>query len=104
MSGARMAKLTLLAVLVALLAYVAWNWSAWRAAGAASSAYAARITCSCRYVDGRSAGSCKEDVSEFGGLATISEDAGEKAITASIPLLGRAKARFRPGYGCLMEP
>lgn len=104
MSGVRIAKWTLLILVAAAVLYAMWKWQDWRAAGAAGSAYAARITCSCRYVEGRSTKSCRDDIAEDARLVSVTEDDAERRITARIPLLGRASAQFRPGYGCLMEP
>lgn len=86
------------------VAGIIWKWHDWRAAAQAGSAYAARITCSCRYVEGRSAESCAMDVADDAGLVSISEVPEEKAITGSVPLMARRTARYKPGYGCLMEP
>lgn len=83
---------------------IVWKWNDWRAAAQAGSAYAARITCSCRYVEGRSADSCAMDVADDAGMVSISEVPEEKAITGSVPLMARRTARYKAGYGCLMEP
>ncbi len=104
MTGAQIAKRALLVALGAGLLYAAWKWQDWRAAGEAGAAYAARITCSCRYVEGRSAQSCARDIAEDASLVSITEKPEEKVIVGSVPLLGRASARYKPGYGCLMEP
>ena len=48
-------------ILFALLAALAWNWSTLRARAQLGSAYGARLTCSCRYVEGRAMGSCQGD-------------------------------------------
>jgi len=92
------------ALVVALVALTVWKWSEWRAAAHAGSAYAARLTCSCRYVEGRSADSCARDIEEDAGFVSLSETPEEKRIDASIPMLGSASAQFKPGYGCLMLP
>lgn len=104
MDRARMMKATALLLVVGLVFFALWKWPQWRAAGEAGAAYAARITCSCRFVQGRSAESCARDIEEDAGMVSIAEKPGEKAIVGSVPLLGRATARFKPGYGCLMEP
>ena len=98
------AKWAVVALLGATVLLAVWKWSEWRAAAAAGSAYAARITCSCRYVEGRSADSCAGDVADDAGLVFISEKPEEKEIVGRVPLLARAAAKFRPGYGCLMQP
>lgn len=91
-------------LLVALVALAIWKWDDWRAGALASSAYAARHVCSCRYVAGRSAESCARDVAGEAGWASVTDRPEEKRVTARIALFGHAEARFRDGYGCLMEP
>lgn len=103
MSGARIAKWIMLAAAGALIVYGVWKWPEWRAEGRAGSAYAARITCSCRFVEGRDANSCREDIAEDASLVSVTDDPDAKRVVARVPLLGRASARFKPGYGCLME-
>lgn len=97
------ARWVLIVLSGAMVAYGAWHWGEWRRAGAAGAAYAARITCSCRYVGGRDAKSCARDIREDAWLAFVSDLPEEKAVQASVPLLGSARAVFRPDYGCLME-
>ena len=99
-----MVKWAVAVLLGAAVLLAVWKWSEWRAAAAAGSAYAARITCSCRYVEGRSAQSCAGDVADDAGLVLITEKAQEKEIIGRVPLLARAAAKFKPGYGCLMQP
>lgn len=91
-------------LLVALVALAVWKWSDWQASAHASSAYAARMTCSCRYVEGRSAESCAQDIADEVRFVSLTETPQEKRVAAHVPLLGTSGARFRPGYGCLMEP
>jgi len=91
-------------LLIAGVALAIWRWPQWRASGEAGSAYAARITCSCRYVEGRSAESCARDNKEDASLVSITEIPEEKAIVGTVPLLGTAKAIYKAGYGCLMQP
>ncbi|MGE4411677.1 MAG: hypothetical protein AB7D33_14050 [Sphingobium sp.] len=97
-------KWAALACLGVAVLFSIWKWSEWRAAAAAGSAYAARITCSCRYVEGRSAKNCARDVADDASLVFLSERPEEKEIVGRVPFLGRATAKFRPGYGCLMQP
>lgn len=98
------AKWAAAAVLAGAVLVSVWKWSEWRAAAAAGSAYAARITCSCRYIEGRSAESCADDVADDAALVFIAEKPEEREIVGRVPLLGRAAAKFKPGYGCLMQP
>ncbi|MCH4152645.1 MAG: hypothetical protein LKF30_11975 [Sphingobium sp.] len=91
------------ALLIGLLAYGWWHWSDWRRAGETGASYAARLTCSCRYIGGRDAKSCARDIRDDAWMASVNEEPEEKAVRASVPLLGSARAVFRPGYGCLIE-
>lgn len=100
----RAVKWAALLLIGAAVVFSVWKWPEWRAAAQAGSAYAARITCSCRYIQGRSAESCARDIEEDASLVSISDNPDDKMVTGSIPLLGKASARFRPGYGCLMQP
>jgi len=100
----RAAKWAAVALLAAIAVFAAWKWNDWRAGAAAGSAYAARITCSCRFVEGRSAESCAGDIADNSRLVFVTEKPEEKEIVGRVPLLGRASARFKPGYGCLMQP
>lgn len=104
MQKAQLFKISALVLLGLLILVTIWQWRHWREDAQAGSAYAARITCSCRYIQGRSAGSCAADVAGDAGAVTITEDAEAKRITGSVPLLGRSSAIFKPGFGCLMEP
>lgn len=90
-------------VALALLAFVAWQWSGWRARAEAGTAYAARIVCSCRYVQGRPLDACAQEVALDAGAVSLSDDPQAKRITGAVPLLGRASARWVKGYGCLMD-
>lgn len=95
----RYAALIMLALVAALFA---WKWSAWRAQAVVDAGYGARITCSCRYVEGRTADSCADDTH---GIATVSitDLPEEKAVRATVPLMADRTARFRPGWGCLLD-
>lgn len=104
MIRARLIQGGALLLLVALLAFGAWRWSDWRSAAWAQSAYAAHVVCSCRYVEGRDAASCAGDVGEDAWLASVRDDPARKLVRAHLLMLGGATARFRPGYGCLIDP
>ena len=104
MDRAGLAKWGTAALFGALVLLAVWKWPHWQAQAQAGSAYAARITCSCRFIEGRSAESCARDIADDAGMVRVSENADERAVSASVPLLGSAKARMKPGFGCLMEP
>lgn len=104
MDRAGLAKWGAAALLGALVLLSVLKWPHWQAQARAGSAYAARITCSCRFVEGRSAESCARDIADDAGLVMVREESKERAVSASVPLLGSAQARLKPGFGCLMEP
>jgi hypothetical protein len=66
-------------------------------------AFGARTACSCRYVAGRSLRDCKKDFEPGMQAVFLSDDVDEKSVTATVPLLARETARFRAGYGCLLD-
>jgi hypothetical protein len=70
----------------------------------AGAAFGARTACSCRYVAGRDLKSCEKDFEPGMALVSLSDDAEDKAVTARVPLLSSATARYREGFGCVLEP
>lgn len=89
--------------LVAAVALAAWFRTPIQGYANAGAAYGARVTCSCRYLGGRSLESCAGDFLPGMGMITLSEDAGAKAVTARFPLLARHTARLQPGSGCVLD-
>ena len=67
-------------------------------------AYGARVGCACRYVEGRAMGSCADDKEPGMAMVRLEDVAEEKAVRASVPLLASRTARFKPGWGCLLDP
>lgn len=70
----------------------------------AGAAYGARTACACRYVTGRALGDCKKDFEPGMWPVFVSDAADEKRTTAYVPLLASETARYRTGYGCLLDP
>ena len=62
--------------------------------------YGARVACACRYIGGRSLGSCYKDFEPGMEAIRLADDPARKAVTASVPLLARRAARFDPVLGC----
>lgn len=93
----------LVVALLALVALIAWLWTPITGYADAGAAYGARVTCSCRYLGGRSLEDCEKDFMPGMGLITLSDDAKAKAITARFPLLARHTARVQPGAGCVLD-
>ena len=67
-------------------------------------AFGARTACSCRYVAGRPLGDCEKDFEPGMEVVFLSDDPETRSVTARVPLLSSATARYREGYGCLLEP
>ncbi|NML09814.1 hypothetical protein HHL08_06570 [Sphingobium sp. AR-3-1] len=91
-------------LLLALLALVAWQWTTLSARARLGAAYGARIGCSCRYVEGRDMGSCDADKEPGMELVRLTDLPDSRAVEASVPLLASRTARFKPGWGCLLDP
>ncbi len=99
----RWAVILIVLVAVALI-IIAFNWGWLRGQARLGTAYGARIACSCRYVADRPLDACYSDFEPGMETVSLSDDAEERAVTASIPLLASATARYRPGWGCLLDP
>lgn len=67
-------------------------------------AYAARVACSCRHAGGRSLEDCEKDKLAGMELVRLSEDAEAMSVTATFPLIASQTARWREGYGCVLDP
>ena len=91
-----------LAALFALFAI--WKFPAFKAQAELGSAYAARVGCSCRYVQGRSLESCQSDFEPGMEMVSLSEDPATKTVTGSVPLLASRSARYVGASGCLLRP
>jgi hypothetical protein len=65
--------------------------------------YAARVACACRFIGGRSLADCRKDFEPGMELIRLSEDAGARSVTASVPLLASRTARLDPLLGCQPE-
>lgn len=91
-----------LAVVAAAL--LAWFWKPLHAYAGLGASYGARIACPCRFIAGRELSDCRRDFEAGMGFVMLSEDADEKSVTASVPLLASETATFREGQGCVLEP
>ncbi|MEA3542728.1 MAG: hypothetical protein U9R77_11515 [Pseudomonadota bacterium] len=91
-------------IVLMLLGLLAWNWTTLSARARLGAAYGARIGCSCRYVEGRAMGSCADDKEPGMALVKLTDVPDERAVKASVPLLAARTARFKPGWGCLLDP
>lgn len=95
----------MLLALVVLAAALGWYYrqpiAGYTAIGAA---YGARTACSCRYVAGRNLDDCEKDFEPGMELVFLSDDEEERSVTARVPLLSSATARYREGFGCVLDP
>jgi len=91
-------------VVLLLLALFIWKWGQWQARATVGAGYGARMTCSCRYVEGRTMDSCKGDTGPGMEIVSVSDDPTDQAVTGSVPLLANRTARYKKGFGCLLDP
>src|SRR3546814_18398693 len=87
------------AVLFAIFAI--WKFPSFKAQAELGSAYAARVGCSCRYVQGRSLESCQSDFVPGMEMVSLSEDPATRTVTGSVPLLASSSARYAGASGFL---
>lgn len=104
MPGRRTIIYLALVLILSLLAVLGWHWSGLRGQAELGTAYGARLACSCRYVEGRAMGSCEDDKEPGMALVTLTDRPEGKAVEARVPLVAARTARFRPGWGCLLDP
>ncbi|WP_227339936.1 hypothetical protein [Sphingopyxis sp. P8] len=89
---------------VILAGWLVWKFPSFKAQAELGSAYAARVGCSCRYVQGRSLESCQSDFEPGMEMVSLSEDPDTRNITGSVPLLAARSARYAGASGCLLDP
>lgn len=92
-------------VLVVALALLGWLYReplyGYAETGAA---VGARNTCACRYIAGRSLKDCKKDFEPKMEAVFLSDDEDARSVTGYVPLIASETARYRKGYGCVLEP
>lgn len=88
-----------LLVVMLLVAGVAYGVHLGLAIAPIAAGYAARQTCSCLFVSGRSPPSCQGDLTGALALVTTWRVDGE-AVTAGVLGGFPARAEFEEGYGC----
>lgn len=84
-----------------LVGWLIWQGPTLVAQAQAGTAYGARMACSCRYVQDRPLTSCEADKEPGMALVGYSEDPATRTVTASVPLIASASARYVPRTGCL---
>ena len=104
-SKRRTPPLATIALVVVVAGAAAWWMWGEQAMGnaAAGTGYGAKTACSCRYIGGRDLDSCEQDFVPGMALVMLSEDEAEKSVTARVPLLHSATARYREGFGCVLD-
>ena len=91
-------------IVAALAAFGWWFYGeSVRGYALAGTGYGAKNACSCRYIADRDLKSCKADFIPGMEMVMLSEDAGAKTVTASVPLIASQTARYRDGYGCVLD-
>ncbi|GAO39945.1 hypothetical protein SCH01S_40_00420 [Sphingomonas changbaiensis NBRC 104936] len=91
-------------ILAALLLAAALYARAMRPQLELGTGYAARVACACRYIGNRPLQQCYKDFEPGMEMIRLSENAADKSVTASVPLLAHRTARFDPLLGCQPEP
>lgn len=87
-----------------LAVFLVWKFPSFKAQAELGSAYAARVGCSCRYVQGRDLNSCQSDFEPGMEMVSLTDDPATKTVTGSVPLLASRSARFAGASGCLINP
>jgi len=96
---------TALLVIAAAGAGAWWYWGDdMRGQAQAATAFGAKTACSCRYVAGRELGSCEQDFVPGMEAVFLLDDEGDQAVTAYVPLVSSNSARYREGFGCMLDP
>ena len=81
------------------------SWPSWEREAGQAAGIAARLSCSCRYVELRDLKSCQADLAGMPWMALVryEDDEGARRLTASVPMLATRSAVLREGFGCLPE-
>jgi hypothetical protein len=96
----RTAKIALIAALVLILLLLMFNFATLKGYARLGTGYAAHVTCSCRYIEGRDMESCANDAEAGMEIVSVSDDPENKRVTASVPFLANAAAELRGEFGC----
>lgn len=85
--------------------YVAVSWPGWQRQAGQAAGLGARMTCSCRYIEGRALGSCHDDLAGIPWMTLVryADDPKTRRVSASVPLMATRSARLKPGFGCVPE-
>jgi hypothetical protein len=89
------------ALLALAVLWFVFSFSHIKAQAQLGAAYAAHISCSCRYIEGRSLDACYKDFEPGMAMVSLTDDPDHKRVKASVPLLASAIAERRSEFGCL---
>ncbi len=89
--------------LAAFAGLIAWFHTPIMGYARTGASFGAHITCSCRYIEGRSLEDCRKDFEKGMGLVMLSDNPAAKSVTARFPLLSAQTATLREGQGCVAE-
>lgn len=95
-----------IAITLVILAIAAgwWLYGTWRAANVGAAAMA-KVVCSCVHLDARDLKSCRaDDPPGFESIPVIFDAAAKTARSTLLFGLANATARYREGFGCVLEP
>lgn len=102
MRGKRLIWMTAIGVAALVMAWIGWSMRDTFAYAQMATGFAAKQTCSCRHISGRSMDSCVQDFPEDARRQVNVSEAGDR-VRASV-LLGaiHAEARYDGEYGCVL--
>jgi hypothetical protein len=101
LSRAQKIRYAVIAVLGLFVLWLILNFADIKGQAKLGASYAAHVTCSCRYIEGRPLDACYKDFEPGMGLVSLADDPDKKRVTASVPLLAHAVAERRGDFGCL---
>lgn len=93
-----------LIIAVMLTGYGIWKFPSFKAQAELGASYAARVGCSCRYVQGRDINSCEADFEPGMELISLTDDPDTKSVIGRAPLLASRTARYAGASGCVLLP
>lgn len=104
------AVMALIAIFILLLIVtLIWLWPTMKSYSETGAAYAARVTCSCHYIGGRTMEDCAKDMEPGIEIVTVEkvteDDDGNpvKRITTKVPIFATDQADFIEGSGCVLQ-
>jgi len=95
-------RLWIIVGLALIAALAIWYYPTLKAQADVGASYAARIGCSCRYVQGRDLDSCKTDFEPGMEIVSVNDDPETRTVTGTVPLLASRSARFQGASGCVI--